>query len=132
MEFLIKLCTSPVQSTYREVAAQKLAREITVRGGKLNVDAGGYAVDLANDLGLLTSNNTWTDKGHSVNLVAEVDDGKLEEQLELTLAEKLLHFRVFLESDGAALLFIAHRLTQCGSVVGSETTWNLWAKEMFV
>jgi len=132
MEFLIKLCTSPVQSTYPEVVAQKLAGEITTRGGRLNVAAGRYAVDLARDLRLITPNNTWTDTGHLVNLIAGINDDPLEEQLKLTLPERLLHFRVFLAEDGAALLFLARRLVQYGSVANSDATWNSWAKDMFV
>jgi len=132
MEFLIKLCTSPVQSTYRELVAQKLAREIKTRGGKLNEDAGRYGADLAEDLGLITSNNVWTDKGHLVDLIASINYGTLEEQLKLNLAEKLLYFRVFLEADGAALLFLGRKLVECRAVANSEATWNALAKEMFV
>lgn len=132
MEFLIKLCTTPVQSTYAEVVAQRLAQEITSRGKKLNVAAGRYAVDLAKDLGLITDNHTWTDKGHLVDLIAEVNGSELEPQLNLTLPEKLLHFRIFIEADGAALLFIARRFIESTSVGNSDTTWNIFAKEMFV
>jgi|GEM_PF-1281775 len=132
MELLVKLCTSPVQSTYREVVEQRFAQEVRSRGKSFNTAAGRYAVDLARALDLITSNNTWTDKGHLVNLVAEIRGGEeFEKQLRLSLAERLLHFRVFLEGDGAALLFLARRLVQCGSVAGSDVTWNLWAKEMF-
>jgi hypothetical protein len=133
MEFLVKLCTSPVQSTYREVVEQKFAEEIKSRGKDFNIAAGRYAVDLARALDLITPNNTWTEKGHLVNLVAQIDCTKdFEAQLTLTLPEKLLHFRVFLEADGAALLFMAHRLTKDGSLLNSDTTWNTLAREMFV
>jgi len=132
MEFLIKLCTSPVQSSYREVVAEKLAREITSRGRKLNVAAGGYAVDLAQGLDLITPNNTWSEKGHLVNLIADIEDGELENQLKLTLSEKLVHFRIFIEADGAAFLFIVRRLKGCESLTNSDLTWNSWAKDMFV
>ncbi|OGO36760.1 MAG: hypothetical protein A2W35_04850 [Chloroflexi bacterium RBG_16_57_11] len=132
MKFLVKLCTSPVLSSYREVVAEKLAREITSRGKKLNVAAGGYAVDLAHDLDLITPNNTWSEKGHLVNLITDIEDGYLDNQLKLTLSDKLLYFRVFLEADGAALLFISRRLKGCECVANSDLTWNSWAKEMFV
>lgn len=156
MEFLIKLCTSPVQSTYSEVVAKRLAREIRARckpkanealsndvksdkqsdknvgKGGFNEDAACYAVDLARALRLITQNNTWTDKGHLVNLIANVDDGEPHEQLMLNLAEKLLHFRVFLEADGAALLLIARRLLQHESLSDSDITWNSFAREMFI
>jgi hypothetical protein len=133
MEFLVKLCTSPVQSTYREVVEQKFTKEITARGKDFNIAAGRYAVDLARGLDLITPNNTWTDKGHLVNLIAQIDQAlEFEEQLAFTLPEKLLHFRVFLEADGAALLFMARRLTGHGALLNSDTTWNTMAREMFV
>jgi hypothetical protein len=132
MEFLIKLCTSPVQSTYSEVVAGKLASEIRTRGKEFNTAAGQYAVDLAKALDLITPNNTWTDKGHLVNLIAGINDGEWDEQLTLSLPEKLLHFRVFLEADGAALLFISRRLLQHDSLPNSDTTWNSFVREMFI
>jgi hypothetical protein len=132
MEFLVKLCTSPVRSAYREVVAQKLAAEAGRRGKHLNTAAGEYAVDLAKDLGLITENHTWTDRGHLVNLVAEINDGRWEQQLPLTLPEKLLHLRIFLEGDGAALVFLARRMVETRSPLTADTTWNALAKDMFV
>ncbi len=132
LELLIKLCTSPVQSTYREVVAQRLSKEIKKRGAKLNEDAAAYAVDLGKDLRLLTDNHTWTETGHLINLVAHIGPDELEHELTLSLPEKLLHFRVFLEGDGAAIVFLARRLIQDRSVIGSALTWNALAKEMFI
>jgi hypothetical protein len=132
MEFLIKLCTSGVQSTYTEVVARKLTQDIRTRCKNFNEAAGCYAVDLASALGLLTPNNAWTDKGFLVDLIAEVNDGEPEEQLSLTLPEKLLHFRIFLESDGAAFLFLARYLTQHNSLPRPDTTANSLAQEMFI
>jgi len=132
MKYLILLCASPVQSNYREVIAEKLAREITARGKKLNIAAGGYAVDLAQDLELITHNNTWTEKGHLVNIISAVRNIDLEKDLELTLPEKLLFFKVFCERDGAALLFIARQLMKYKSVADSDADWNYWAREMFI
>ncbi len=140
MEFLVKLCTSPVQSRYREVVAQRLAQEITNNRAKdfnkklrttFNRDAAAYAVDLGKDLGLLTQNNTWTDKGHLVGLIAEIQDGTWRKQLALTLPERLLHFRLFLEGDGAAFLYIAKRLMH-DNLLPSDLNWNSFAKEMFI
>lgn len=132
MEFLVKLCTSPVQSRYREVVARKLSEEITTRRRKkLNEDAGAYAVDLGKDLGLLTENHTWTELGHLVGLIAEIQDGDWEEQIALTLPERLLHFRIFLEADGAAFLHIGRCLMR-DNILPSDLNWNSFAKEMFI
>lgn len=132
MEFLIKLCTSGVQSTYTEVVARKLTQEIRARCKDFNEAAGRYAVDLARALGLITPNNAWTDKGFLVDLIAEVNDGEPEEQLSLSLPEKLLHFRVFFEADGAAFLFLARYLTEHTSLPCPGTTVNSLVREMFI
>jgi hypothetical protein len=131
MKFIVKLCTSPVQSSYPEVVAEKLAREIRLRAGKLNPAAAGYAVELGKDLEIITANQTWTEKGFLVDLIARVGDEALDSQLRLNLAEKLLHFHIFLEGDGAAFLFLARRFCDHRSVTNSDDTWNTWAKEMF-
>jgi len=132
MELLTKICTSPIQSSYREVVAQKLAREISRwRKKSFNEDAAAYAVDLGKDLELINENQTWTEKGHLVDLIAETPDIDWEGQLILNPSEKLLHFRLFLEGDGAALMFLSRRLLEIGVLDNSETGWNSLASEMF-
>lgn len=132
MEFLIRKCTSPVLSNYKETVAAKLTQEIRARGMDLNKAASGYAVDLARALNLITPNHTWTDKGHLVDLIAKIGGGPPEKELELSLAEKLLHFRIFLEGDGAAMMFLARKMLQLRSAGGSDVAWNYWAREMFM
>jgi len=132
MGLLIKRCTSPVQSAYREVVAKRLATEIRARGKPFNVAAGGYAVDLARGLEVLTDQHVWSDRGHVVGLIAGVEGDNWERELALTLPEKLLHFWLFLEADGAALLFLARRLVDWGRLGDSESSWNTTAQEMFV
>lgn len=132
MKFVVKLCTSPVQSAYREVVAHRLSQELKKRETRLNEKAAEYAVDLAKGLGLITDNHTWSDTGHLVNLIAHIGNGELEKELGLSLPDKLMHFRVFLEGDGGALLFLARRLIQDKSIEPSEMAWNALATEMFV
>lgn len=132
MEFLIQSCTSPTKSNYREVAAQKLAKVLQSKKKGFNEAAGGYAVDLAQNLQILTDQNTWTDKGQLVALIAEIPDGDLETQLKLNESERLLHFKLFMEADGAALLFLARRILQDGALGNSGSSWNQIAQEMFV
>lgn len=131
LKFLILECASPVQSAYREVLGTRLAEEMTRLGKDLNPPAGAYAVDLAQDLNLLTPNNVWADKAHLMNLITKIRSQALEEDLALTLPEKLLYFHIFLEGDGAALIYIAKKLLAHGSVVDSEEDWNMWARDMF-
>lgn len=132
MEFLVKQCTSGVQSRYKEVVAQKLTQEIRKRGRCFNESAGGYAVDLARGLGLVTPNCVWTDKGVLVQLIAETTDEELEKQLSLTLPEKLLHFRIFLEGDGAVFLYLGRYLVENGCLPAPGTSANSLVQGMFV
>lgn len=133
MEFLIKHCTSATQSTYAEVVATRLKKEIEKRcQTRFNIAASRYAVDLARALGLLTPNNTWTEKGHLVNLVAEVDDGEPEEQVSLNPAEKLLHFRLFFEADGAAFVLIGRYLKEHRSLAHSKAMTSSFVEDMFI
>ena len=105
IELLVRFCTSPVQSSYREVVEERLKREIQKRTGtEFNIAASGYCVDLGITLGVINENGVWTDKGHLVDLVA---DTSFPDKLTLTDGEKLLHLRLFLEADGAMLLEIA-------------------------
>jgi hypothetical protein len=144
LEFLVKLCTSPVQSSYREVVAKKLATQIESRcktegpgvdGIKgFNEKAGEYAVDLARGLNLINQNHGWTERGHLVNLIADVTEKSPAEEVELNPAEKLLHFRIFLEGDGAAILFLGRFFLEnrCIQNLHSPDAVNRLAQEMFV
>lgn len=132
VEFLVKRCTSATQSSYNEVVAARLKEEVERRcQTSFNLAASKYAVDLARALGLLTPNNTWTARGHLVDVIAEVDGGDAEEQLTLTRAEKLLHFRLFLENDGAAFVSIARYLVENRLLAHAEAMTTPFVEEMF-
>jgi hypothetical protein len=131
LELLVKRCTSAVKSSYNEVVAEKLAKEVQKEGKLFNVPAAGYALDLARDLGIVNEQNVWTDRGHLVNLRATIVEGGWEEQLHLNPRERLLHVRLFLEADGAALLYIARYLLEHGRVPNSNEDWNVLAKDLF-
>ena len=129
---LITRCTSPIQSTYREVAAQRLSRELKAHGKLFNIAAAAYAIDLCQDLELITENNTWTPKGLLLSLFSDgAKSNELEDQLSLSLGQKLATLRVFLEADGAAMLFLAKQLAERRALNASENGWNDLAREMF-
>jgi hypothetical protein len=143
MEFLVKACTSPVRSSYREVVAKNLATEInqrcTTRDGEsgiqgFNEKAGEYAIDLARALELINQNHTWTERGQLVDLIADISNASPERQVELNPAERLLHFRLFLEGDGAALLFLGKYFFENQAIANlhSPDTVNHIAQEMFI
>ena len=131
-EIVVARCTSPVVSAYDRTVAERLAQDIRGRGKRFNVAAAGYAVDLAHGLRLTNANNVWSDNGHLMNLVAQVGDGQWLDELPLTPGERFMHFRLFLEADGAALLFLSNILASEGQLPAEETDWNILARDMFM
>ena len=132
VETIVASCTSPVVSTYDETVARRLAQNVQARGRKFNVAAAGYAVDLARGLDLINSNNVWNENGHLLNLVANVGTGTWDDELPLTFCERLLHFRLFLEADGAALLFLSRILLAERELPFEGSDWNALARELFI
>jgi hypothetical protein len=132
MEILVKFCTTGVRSEYSEVIAARVAKQIRAHGISFNVVAGRYAVDLGQALGILSENNTWTEKGFLVDIVADVTNGVERPFVHLTTRQRMLHFRLFFEADGAALLFLVRHLLTHGSIPAPGKSLNDLAKEMFV
>lgn len=129
IELLVKRCSSAVQSCYPEVVAERLVKEVKNRIDKdFNKAAALYAVDLAAALGVITDNNTWTDKGHLVDLLADIGEPN---ELLLKPREKLLHFRLFLEADGAVLLELARYFIEHGSLSHAEAIASDFVEQLF-
>ena len=131
-EVIVSRCTSPVASSYDDSVAERLARDIRARGKSFNIAAARYGVDLAHRLRVIDANNVWIDNGHLVNLVAKVGDQQWIDELPLTIDEQLLHFRLFLEADGAALIFLAKLLISERQLPAKGSDWNALATDMFV
>lgn len=132
MELLVQRCTSAVRSAYSETVAERLAKEVRHLGKGFNVPAASYALDLGRGLGLVNEQNAWTDKGHLVNLKAQIVEGRWEDQLMLSARERLLHLRLFLEADGAAFLYIARSLLENTALPNADDDWNALARDLFV
>ena len=130
MELLVKQCTSAVQSAYTERVTSCLSAAVKTRYKGFNIPAAGYAVDLARGLHLITENNVWTERGHLLALCAAVGAARLEDQCELDSSERLAHFRVFVEEDGAAFLYIA-RMARKADQLPENGDWNAFAQNMF-
>ena len=128
---LCKRCVSASQTAYPESVADKLTDELRSRGKEFNPAAGRYAVDLAKALGLITNNHVLSPTGQLVNLVADLKDGGWDQQLSLSTLERLLYFRVFLEEDGAAFVYLISRVIQDGQLPNEGTNWNSIATDMF-
>ena len=131
-EMVVARCTSPVASTYDDSVAERLARYIQARGKNFNIAAARYGVDFAHRLAVISTNNVWTENGHLVNLVANVNDREWSEEIPLTADEKLLHFRLFLEADGAALMFLSHLFLSERRLPTPEADWNTLARNLFL
>ena len=132
VEVVVARCTSPVASAYDDSVAERLARDIQARGKSFNIAAARYGVDLARGLSVINANNVWDQNGHLVNLVAKVADYRWDDELPLTTNERLLHFRLFLEADGAAMLFLANLLISEKQLPTKGADWNALATNMFV
>ncbi len=133
MEFLIQACTSAIHGADAATVAARLTEEVERRCRRgFNVAAAAYGIHLAKALGLLTPYHTWTDRGHLVNLVAEVGRGEPERQLSLSPAEKVLHLRLFLEADGAALIAIARHMVKHGSISQAEVVRSTFVEDTFI
>jgi hypothetical protein len=128
MRVLVLKCSSPVRSDYGERAAECLAKELQVAGREFNAAAGGYAVDLAQSLGLLNANIVWTDRAQVLNAISADELTNCE----LSLPERLFFFRLFLEEDGAALLFLARLLTKHGGLPPKDNGWAEIANAMVI
>lgn len=131
VEVLVKRCTSAVKSAYTERVASCVSAALATRQKGFNIAAAGYAVDLARRLHLITENNVWTERGHLVALCATGGDVRADDQCGLDASEKLAHFRVFVEEDGAAFWHIARRARDTDEFP-EDGDWNAFAQRMFV
>lgn len=127
---LVQKCSSAVKSVYPERAALCLANEIKRSGREFNPAAGSYAVDLARQLRLINDNVVWTELGQVLNLISE-DHGS-QWDADLSLSERILFFRLFLEADGAAMLLIARTLRENGQLPPAGKSWCDVANEMVI
>ena len=122
-------CTSPTKSEFRDRVAARFSDLCRKQAERINPSAGGYAVDLAKRLGLLNDNLVWTEHGHLLRLF---DTGRsVSMERELTLAERIVMFRMFLESDGAAMIYLARVAAEQAALPGKVGDgWNELANAM--
>ena len=127
LRIIVRQCTSPIQSEYRERAAARLVAATAQSSHSLNVTAAGYAIDLARACGVITENLVWSDLGHLLNIVA---DGTFVSN-ELSLIERGVFFRILLAANGAALVFLAHELRRTPRFP-AEDGWDELATRMAI
>lgn len=125
LRLLIQACTSPTSSAFRD----QVARKLSGCQRDLNVVAAGYAVDLAKGLRLVHANLVWTHLAHLLNIVA--GKGMADSWPELNDAERIVFFRLFLEFDGAALIFFAKKIEVQSQVPVQDEGWTEIAQDLF-
>ena len=125
---VVRACTSPVRSDFRDNVAGKLA---ATSAFQLNPAAARYAVDLTKSLGLLQDNLVWTNLGQLLNLVYE--DEQPTEHGALSERQTFFFLRTFLEFDGAAFIHFAKRMEEDGRIPkeGGEERWPDIAQRLF-
>ena len=125
LSLLVLRCTSPVSSDFPD----RVARRLSAFGKDLNVAAASYAIDLAKALNLLNANLVWTNLGHLLSVVSVGEPAG--SAAELSEAERVAFFRIFLEFDGAALIFFAKKIEAQDTVPGPHESWPQVAQELF-
>ena len=126
---LIRECSSPTTSDYSERLAGRLEVALKARHKDFNLPAAKYCVDLAKSLELLTENNFWTWSGHVLNLLrSNTENDALS--LDLSVEEQVFYFRLFLEHDGAAVVFLANKAARAECIPEKGEDWNDVANEM--
>jgi hypothetical protein len=130
---LVQGCSSAVRSSYDETVAAKLSASLRRAGKDFNEAAGRYAVDLAHGLQLVNDQNAWAPHGHLLALVARSDNAATwAEALPLDERERLVFCRIFLEHDGAALLWLGRYVNEHGSIPNTDGDWNELAQRLLL
>lgn len=111
LSLLVREVLTPSRSTYRDTAAEHLAKAARRRAWKLNVPAAGYVVDLATALSLATDNLALTGRGWALSLIAD-NHGADAFAPELNEPERVAFLAFFIAADGPAMSLLAQRLME--------------------
>lgn len=125
LRLLIQSFTSAVSSDFPD----RVARRLAATKDDLNVVAANYVVDLAKALNLVNGNLVWTNLGHLLHVVAS--NAATATDMQLTELERLVFFRLFLEFDGAAVLFFAKKIEKQDEIPGPGESWTEISQELF-
>lgn len=129
---LLHKCTSLTKSQYPEVISERLAK-MQFETIALNKESAKFAVAMAQSFGFVTQNMFWSWKGHAITiLLNETNREEFDDYLALTLAEKVLYLKYYLEADGAAILEICKRLKSKGRISRKELLANDSIDQIFI
>ena len=129
---ILRKCTSPSQSTYPEVVAERLAK-IHFSTIALNKESAKFAVVMAQSFGFITRNMFWDWRGHVINIL--LDETKKEEPadfLKLTYTEKIIYLKYYMEADGATIIEICKKLNSKGRISRSELLSSEFIDQIFI
>ena len=122
---LIRVYTSAVHSGFTE----RVARSMSDNQEGLNVAAARYAIDLGRALNLVNQNLVWTALGHLLNVVS-VDTFRCSTN-KLSERERVFFLKIFLEFDGAALIFFCNKIENQPRVPERGENWSEIAQKLF-
>lgn len=144
---IVLKCTSPTQSTYPETVAKKLLdlkpkppKKNSFEQFIVNEESVKFAVPMAQSFGFLTQNCFWDWRGHVISALV-LERTKIDDYLKLTLEEKVIFLKYYLEADGGAILELCKRLLQKKEITRDEflksniidqvfiATWEAYKKQ---
>ena len=125
MAVVVRSCTSPVQSDFRD----NVSRRLVSSSLSINPGAARYAVDLTKSLGLLHENLIWTNLGHLLAVVYSHE--RSADNPTLSDIQRYFFLRIFLEFDGAAFIYFAKRVEEDGRVPREGERWAEVAQGLF-
>lgn len=122
----------PNQSNYPEMISARLAK-INFETISLNKESAKFAVAMAQSFGFLTSNMFWDWKGHALNIILEENPrNDPKDYLKLTLLEKILYLKYYLEADGATILEFCKRFMPKGNISRNELLSTDFIDRIFI
>ena len=127
---LVARCTSATQPAHEGIVTKRLAAEFqhvpldALKGAKLGERGAGFNVvwmARPQQLGFLTSNLSWSWKGHVVRMLTTCNaDSDPRAFLELSPAEQVIYLKYYLEGDGAILIALAREMLSRGSLTEED------------
>lgn len=131
MEFVVRECTHPTKSAYKESVSKRLQDRLPKRWA-LNRAAAAYAVDMAAGLGLIGDNYSWTQLGILIAVGSDADLSDPGSFEVLSGSRRLAMCRVLLEGDGAAIWYLLRIAAERGSIRPGGEAANDMAADMYI
>jgi len=116
--FLIRLCTSPVESKTTEKVLHCVHEILNDHRYRCSEEAAKFLVRMAQQMRFLESNNIWTWKAFVVNYFEEAEDvTRCFERTNISsMVKRIIYLKYYLESDGAFLVHFARKVLEEGGL----------------